>query len=1068
MKKNILILTCKVVVAILIGAISFFIASVNKKQAKITDDVAKYETKLLKAPTDKAPLDHKPEDVIAYILYNVKNTKNFKVKTTGNVSASIATLKVLNERVVIGNEAMVSTISSGLISSTKQKFYSNDKVLIRDREKMNDLDVTWKMDAPECITYNEMIYRYGWLPWQANGYIICDETYINKDKLKVEKLDNDLYKVAFDLNPSGDYAPFWYRREVLTTSASTMIPDFKAIHIEFTFDKNYKLIYQNLKEAYYVETIGIKALAETNLRDEFTYDNIEFNKEYKAYFDQYKDLKPIEDKKEPLIKEDNATILVKSLQKENESSLYDINAKIADKEIKGNLVINIKDLENIDLRLKIDNYLELELFEKNIYLSLLGINLKGSTNDLANIISKFTNNSKSLNLNDSLAKVNDGKLEIDGNIKKLSFSFDIFNSKLAVTAVINKTDTGYSLIEANASFKLLNKDINIKVTQGNKKFEPKDYTNYKNIKDLDNIIDKLIDIINKDTYSLKLDLSLLDKDNKYLDINGKVNLKLYKENDFDLELSSTIKKYEGSKDKTYLVHLKVISKSYYKEHNIESDSMVFIEVGSLLETDSKLRIKMPLNNIYCILDTVLKVLDININTLSKYNQLKTEDIDLTNFKNLIHNLVSNIKLNFGINELVKEFNINNDIINLKLKTNNNTDTLTNVIIDFNNKDNIIAKASLENLYINYYSNLDNLKLNISELSLIDEIVKIDLDNQTYYDFKDIDKLVNSLIATASLRDFDISTKVEINMSIFGASIKGEIPVSIKVKVDDKGKPIIHFSINLENLGTLLKSFIPTDKLDIYYKDGFIYLNRVESKNKDVYKIKVTAKTFLGNIKYYLVEYGIGLLPGLFDSFGASGKTDKQMNIGNILKAYSFKDNKFNIKLNLQELLGNSLLGDIEFNLVLSETKVKENANSVLAITKVENISTKIMSILEVKINEVKLNNISDKGVTPVDMSALESYISGYHGDIDIAYINNENKDLAKHKITFVMGIEKNVIFEGKVNDNINFPENKVIEYNGKKYQIEGYYTDRELKNKFDGKTVSNDDLKLYVKYKEVA
>ena len=132
------------------------------------------------------------------------------------------------------------------------------------------------------------------------------------------------------------------------------------------------------------------------------------------------------------------------------------------------------------------------------------------------------------------------------------------------------------------------------------------------------------------------------------------------------------------------------------------------------------------------------------------------------------------------------------------------------------------------------------------------------------------------------------------------------------------------------------------------------------------------------------------------------------------------------------------------------------------------ISTKIMSILEVKINAVKLNNISDKGVTPVDMSALESYISGYHGDIDIAYINNENKDLAKHKITFVMGIENNVIFEGKVNDNINFPENKVIEYNGKKYQIEGYYIDRELKNKFEGKIILNDDLKLYVKYKEVA
>ena len=221
----------KIGVGILIGVLCYFIASVCKSPVKIQETDAKYMSRLIEAPKDGSlPTEHDAKDVIAYALWNAANS-NCKITTSGTTKASIATQKISVERVIIDKKCMVSTISTGFITVAGQKFYANNKVLMRNSSKIEGDKVTWSTDAPECISYNEMIRRVGWLPFQANGYIISLDTLLNQEEIKVEKTENDLYKISFDLNPEPDYAPFWYRREIVYDANSTILPIFKKIHI---------------------------------------------------------------------------------------------------------------------------------------------------------------------------------------------------------------------------------------------------------------------------------------------------------------------------------------------------------------------------------------------------------------------------------------------------------------------------------------------------------------------------------------------------------------------------------------------------------------------------------------------------------------------------------------------------------------------------------------------------------------------------------------------------------------------------------------------------------------------
>ena len=204
-KKIILSFVGLIVIAIGIFA-AYFVVEANKEAATIEDSDAKFTSDLLEIKDDSKPEEHNAYDVVAMALWKLANTDSFRTETEGTADASIATQLIAGERIVIGDNAMVRSISSGFVSVGSERFFYKDKVLLREPESINGVEATFKTDEPECLTIDGYINRYGWLPFQATGYIISKDTYLAEPT--IEKNSDGTYTIKMDLNPDGDYAPF--------------------------------------------------------------------------------------------------------------------------------------------------------------------------------------------------------------------------------------------------------------------------------------------------------------------------------------------------------------------------------------------------------------------------------------------------------------------------------------------------------------------------------------------------------------------------------------------------------------------------------------------------------------------------------------------------------------------------------------------------------------------------------------------------------------------------------------------------------------------------------------------
>ena len=1058
MKKRIILIS-KFIFAIVIGVSFYFLSGALKSPAKIKESEAKYMTKLLEAPTDGSkPTEHDATDVVAYAFWKVANTDSFKVTTTGNSSASVATLKISNERIVIGKQAMVSTTSMGIVSIGKQKFYSDDKVLLRDYQKFTDDGVIWKNEEPECISYKEMISRYGWLPWQANGYIICDETYLNKDDIKVEALDNNLYKVGFDLNPKPDYAPFWYRREILTNSSSTIEPNFKSIHIDLTIDNDYRIIYQDFIEVYEVQTYGIKAETKTSVRDEFSYDNIEFNQDYLDYFNKYKDLNPKDSDGKTVVKDDIASMLISSLQNGVNDILLDVDCKIGNKTINGNASINIYDLSNIKIRLKLDDLIELEYLNNNIYMSGFGLNVKGDISNFTEVIERLGNRNTNNNFNEILNQINQAKLVEKGNNKQIDATINVYGIDIKINANLDNVDNGYILNSLSINSNLFNKDISLNIKKGNKTFVDKDYSNYDNISDLTGIINKLLDVIETKEFNFNYDINIFNYDINSINISGDVSVKLYQNNQFDLNLNTIIKTND---DAYHDINIKIISEEYYKNNNISSKGMIFITYGRK-ENDNKLRIKIPLDDAYGIVETLIKILDLKIDIFDKYSSLNYDDIDLNQLKELIKLINVNRLNNIDITNLIKESEIKNKKAILKLELNENKEQLVNLIIDTNEKDNEVIKISCDNILLNYYSETDYKRLDINSISLIKGQANICPDNNEYIEINDLDEFVNGIVSTATLKDYDINTTVDFGFSIFGVTVDNEMLVSSKIKIDDNN-PTIHLSMDLSNLNDLMKTLMTTTKLDVYYQNKYVYIKKIVGE--DTYELKIPYQSFINDFKYYLLEYGLGLSNTLFDLLKPE-ENEELADANTIINEYKFIYNKLVLKLDLGAILNNNKMGIIDLTFVFDEVSPSADKNKVRMITGLENIKFTMLNLLNFNISDISINNINNQEVKEIDITEENDYIEGYNKEINVEYLNGNNNGKIKHKITFVYGLGlDDKIFKSVEGDEITYPTTKTITHNEKQYEILGWYSDRELINEFKETQVGTEDIKLYAKYK---
>ena len=718
-RKKIFMLISAILTLIIVPVSIIMVAGQNKASVDIDSSEAKFETTLKEAPTDgSTPLDHDIYDNIAYALWLVENTDAFKATTTGVSHASVATQKILNERVVMGKSAMINTITSGMIKQANQKYWSEDKVLIRDGSVKDVNNVKWSTDTPEALSHKGYLKRYGWRPFQASAYIISKDTILQTPEITTNQ--DGSFTISMELNPDGEYAPFYYKREVLANSGSSIIPRFQEIKLDLNINSSWQIQYIDVLEVYEVKTMGIQATSRTENHEVFEYTGVEFDGQSLSYFDSYKDLKPKDDNEEEAPKKDDAlTMLTTALQ--NEKAL-DLNITMADAIINGLVSIDLHDLQNIVFKGLLNDNIYIE-YSDSLYLGLGGLKAKASMETLNALLEKLLGGSEAngeapaIDASAILDDFNAAEITEDGNKINIKALLNIDKIQIELNISLEKTTDSYKLIAGSAKINGLADPIELSLKPTDKLIPDINKEEYMDLKSLDFLAEEIGSIIKNKKLSAQMELSY----NEFI-INATINATLDKDIALDLDL---VLEYKGDK---LGFNLKLI------------DNTLFIEKGNL-------RLMLSLNDLERI--------------LSKMNiELPSVSLDINNMLGVI------LKLDFD--ELLKEFNIGSDSLDIKLGLNQLVGDLGDLILKVKKDNGLSAEVILGRLK----ANINNITANANSIN----VDKTQYQNLGYLDF-----LFDDVLSIVSAKGVEVSLSGSYN----GIIVEGIANVVFKDKLDIK-------------------------------------------------------------------------------------------------------------------------------------------------------------------------------------------------------------------------------------------------------------------------------------------
>ena len=956
MKKKIIITIIILVTTVLLGVGGYFIFALNQGPATIEDSEADFESTLLEAPKDGTnPSEHSVEENVAYALWTIANTNDFYTLTTGTAQASIATQQIYNKRVVHDGKAMVTMISSGLISTAKQKYYMKDKVLLRDATSISGDTATWITSEPECVSYKTIINRYGWLPFQATGYIICSDTYTNKEEMKMVDNQDGTYTLYFDLDPDGNKAPFWYRREVLTNANSAIVPEFAYIHFEMKINSNWQIVSTDIQETYKVKSMGVEAITKTNCHEEYFYENVAFDEEPYNYFESYAYLSVLEDDENPM---DNAldpmSIIVESLQNSDKSN-KNLELNIAGDGFKKNglVALNISDLSEIKVYADFgDLYVE---YTDNIYISIGGTKVKANVEELTNIFSKITEvlpdqniDGVSLDVNKIMADLSKSTLVDDGENVSIDTNLDILGIKLPIHFDIKHVGDTYALKSAYANVDLFGTKVELSIKETNKKISPKSHNDFMDLANLEFIVSDIASIIKNKSLDFSLELKYQDilgiakgnisfKDGIHLDMNVEVSYKnnsismdLYYFNDViylsmmnaklkitTKDLLRLIEKYTNKAiDLSYDFDMSSLLKTIFtidydsllKELVIEEDSLD-IAISLKQFTNIINEIKLSIKDSNKGLDGSISIDDIKASFSLGDLGYKVRAIEDSQYSHLayLEGFIDDIlaiykdkKLEVTLDISYKDLSATIDSI---IDFENELALMANIDLNYKNKNFEIEVLYLEDCIYFSYSNI-HIKLNTKELM---EFIK------EYTDFNsnmDVSNILNTILSL----DFEkLLQKLEIKEN------------NITLDLD--------LSILLEALGVLHLNISRDEKITIDVSMGDALGNiYISSTNKKVEK---------KNYEYYDFMALKNLLKQIVDLYNA-GKMGFSLNttIKNIdISAsgiLSFKDSiqldlELNIQYKNQSYVANIIYIEDTFYLSFYNVKLKISKDDVFKL-----------------------------------------------------------------------------------------------------------------------------------------
>lgn len=573
---------------------------------------------------------------------------------------------------------------------------------------------------------------------------------------------------------------------------------------------------------------------------------------------------------------------------------------------------------------------------------------------------------------------------------------------------------------------------------------------YSDIKEIIEYGKSLKDLFSNEVFGLDLSLRLQNGINTYFTIDGTINFKLIDSyNNFNALINLTIIEYRNNYEYGWHnIELKIISGG-------TPDGMIYgIYGNNKNDLSSRVYVYTTYKGVTDLVDSIIKLM--SIDTFQSLVDTNT-GID-------INNLITSISVTDSLNILLNEKALFSFIESDQIAT-----------LNITKLDNRISLIELNNMYVSYTNEREFMRLDNVEVSITtpdDLVIDVPTNLSNYINLTNMSHLFEALYNNANMEYFEIDGDITLTALSF---INVTVPINVKIHVTESGAPEVIATLNIPTVFLLLYK----KTLTIAYKDGYIYLNRVDNdttflwSSKANYFLKITYQEFMIDpLNYLLGEYGMGMPSSIMNLItNSESDGDGFVDAGKCVNSAIINENTFKFSLNMSEIADNSSIGDM--NVTLSTTDIKnKNGETVKVLATIDEFTMKFVKVIELVGSGLHLSNIYDGIAHDVDMSSLDTFMNNYSGyEADVYYSGEKGTYNAgsriSHTITFdYMCLKDSTTAEYYKDDVVTLPYNvsDSIEINSKSYTVEGYYTDASYQHKIEGTYLMPAyDKKIYVK-----
>lgn len=789
---------------------------------------------------------------------------------------------------------------------------------------------------------------------------------------------------------------------------------------------------------------------------------------------------------------DDLTTLIKPIANLINAKAFELNGTIkfdlfdAKQELTINsLKVDFNDVNNLKLSASIEFYginINLTILNGTIYAQISDLKLYIKTteiSELVNWINTTFNLSEpidlgGMDLNNIINLI--GEFALGENIKQIYKTenglmidlYDYVSDNLSTTPqeLVLSYNENFAQIILNHTKLFAN--INF-VKFGNVEFESLAEADYVHYSTLTNIIENTTEFIKTKQFSLIANAEVYDGEK--VTTNALVNLDLDIKNNLLLNGKATLTgKYNIGFDINYW------------------NKYLFVNYNNL-------KLKICEEDLKNLLAIILNLLGVDPNLIPILEDA-ANDLNNINFDS-VSNLIPSFDVNNPLTllKIVKNIEFANNNLKITLDGTQLSDNpnAQNMVVQINTTNNCLSGVQLTNIYTGVTNNEHfNLNINFETFKGVQGV-----SDDGYIDLSGANELIKAIINTAELNYYEIDGSLKINGDLIGIGINWDVPLNVKIKLDENRKPEIMATIGAIPVVPAVNDDAPykfgntvsgiyaglNRILTVYYKDEFVYFYRHEevpvfASSNRIYekKLKVSLEELIADpLKY--VQYAIGftddIMKAITESLALSeGHTP---NLGNVINSFVVNDSKnFKIELNMQELTNDPKMGTMTIGLGVVNNEQTNNKNYVGNATFNMYMPLADVFKLTLESNNLKLINI---GKT-LDFNSMYSYISSYTYSEGASWEAYDGEWTKADEVIYTIAFEEN---GGSELNNISgapgsaivlptYTENLTINnvQNNTKYVYEfaGWYTSPGLEEntKFVSSVMPRKDTTLYAKW----